>query len=127
VKYERVFIDDIGYELAPEVVTSDELEERLAPCYAALGIQPGQLELMTGVTERRYWEPGFPVSEGAFRAAEHALAASPVRAEDLGVLIYGGVCREDFEPATACHVAARLRDAGQPLSSSAQIYDISNA
>jgi len=30
MKYSRVFIEAIGYELAPVVVTSDELEERLA-------------------------------------------------------------------------------------------------
>jgi len=127
LKYDRVFIDAIGYELAPEVVTSRELEERLAPLYKSLGIQPGQLELMTGITERRFWEPGFVVSGGAARAAEHALAMSPVTSMDLGALVYTGVCRDGFEPATACHVAAKLRTGGHPLSPTAHIYDISNA
>ena len=40
MKYQRVRIDRIGYELAPEVVTSAEIEERLAPLYGALRIQP---------------------------------------------------------------------------------------
>lgn len=127
MKYERVFIDTIGYELAPEVVTSREIEERLGPLYTSLGIQPGQLELMTGITERRFWEPGFPVSRGAALAAERALAESPVTAADLGVLIYTGVCREGFEPATACHVAAELGARSHRVPTTAQIYDLSNA
>lgn len=127
MKYRRACLDRIGYELAPEVVTSAEIEDRLAPLYSALRIQAGQLELMTGITERRYWEPGFKVSEGATRAAIHALRESVVPAADIGVLIYAGVCREGFEPATACHVAAGLREAGYEINPEAAVYDVSNA
>ena len=38
MKYSRVFIDAIGYELPPVVVTSQELETRLQPLYQALRI-----------------------------------------------------------------------------------------
>ena len=127
MKYRQVFIDTIGYELAPEVVTSSEIEERLAPLYASLRIQPGQLESMTGIIERRFWEPDFALSRGAALAAEQALAASHVKSTDLGALVYTGVCREHFEPATACHVAGRLVEMGYRLSPSAHIYDLSNA
>jgi len=127
LKYSRVFIDTIGYELAPEVVTSSEIEERLAPLYATLRIQPGQLESMTGIIERRFWEPGFALSRGAALAAEQALAASGVKSTEIGALVYAGVCREHFEPATACHVAGRLLEMGHRLSPSAHIYDLSNA
>jgi len=127
LKYQRVFIDTIAYELAPDVVTSSEIEERLGPLYTTLHIQPGQLELMTGIAERRFWEPGFPVSRGATLAAEQALKSSNVKATEIGVLVYAGVCRENFEPATACHVAGHLREKGHHLSRSAQIYDLSNA
>ena len=41
-------------------------------------------------------------------AARRALEASNLGADQLDVLIYGGVCREHFEPATACRVAALL-------------------
>ena len=34
MKYSRVYIDAIAYELPPEVVTSAELEERLAEARA---------------------------------------------------------------------------------------------
>jgi 3-oxoacyl-[acyl-carrier-protein] synthase-3 len=120
--YKRVYIDAIGYELAPVVVSTSELEGRLEPAYRRLRMSMGQLETLTGIVERRWWEPNFPVSEGAIRAARKALCASNVAADDIGVLIYAGVCREQFEPATACKVAA-----GVGVSPSAFIFDVSNA
>lgn len=122
MRYRRVCIDSIGYELPPEVVTSAELEERLAPLYQALRIQPGQLEALTGIRERRYWRPGQTMAEGAIRAGRKALASSSISAEDIGMLIYAGVCRDQLEPATACAVANGLGIGGR-----AQILDISNA
>jgi acyl-CoA:acyl-CoA alkyltransferase len=127
VKYQRVCVDKIGYELAPEVVTSAEIEERLAPLYGALRIQPGQIELMTGIAERRFWEPGFRVSKGATQAAVNALTDSVVPSQAIEMLLYAGVCREGFEPATACHVAAGLQEAGHAISPNAAVYDVSNA
>ncbi len=122
MKYSRVFIDAIGYELAPVVVTSGELEDRLAPLYDALHIPAGQLEAMTGIVERRWWEVGDCLSRGAETAALRALEISDVQAKDVGILIYAGVCREQLEPATACRVAARLG-----INPGAAVYDISNA
>jgi len=122
MKYTRVFVDAIGYELAPVVVSSSELEERLQPLYRTLHISEGQLEALTGIVERRWWEEDYPLSQGAVAAARKALEAAQVPPEDVKVVIYGGVCREQFEPATACRVAAGLR-----VSSEAAIYDLSNA
>ena len=127
VKYSRVVIERFGYELAPCVVTSAELEEQLAPVYGSLHIQPGQLEQITGIRERRYWEPGYTVTQGATAAAAKVLTGSPVPSEALEMLIYGGVCREHFEPATACHVAAGLQRAGYSIHPSAHVYDVGNA
>lgn len=127
MRYARVQIDAIGYELAPVVVTSEELEERIAPTLRALRVPQGQLEAMTGILERRYWEPGFGLTEGASAAARKALARSAVPVEALGSLIYAGVCREHFEPATACHVAAALEQRGQALAAETAVYDLSNA
>ncbi len=122
MKYSRVYIDAMGYELPPVVVTSTELEARLKSLYATLRIPEGQLESLTGISERRWWDEGYSVSDGALAAAQHALAASSVKADELGALIYAGVCRELFEPATACRVAA-----GLGVSSDAAVYDLSNA
>ena len=90
MKYSRVFIEAIGYELPPVVVTSDELEGRLKGVYDALRIPRGQLESLTGIVERRWWDPGYPLSEGAVQAAKHALCGSSVRPSDVDVLIYAG-------------------------------------
>jgi 3-oxoacyl-[acyl-carrier-protein] synthase-3 len=121
MNYSRVFIDAIGYELPPVVVTSHELEARLRPVYEALHLQEGQLEALTGIAERRWWEPGYPLSEGAARAARKALAQSAVRPRDVDVLIYAAVCRENFEPATACRVANALGISPET------VFDVSNA
>lgn len=122
MKYTRVFIDAIGYELPPVVVTTAELEARLRPVYDTLHMPEGQLEALTGIVERRWWEPGYSVTKGATAAAHKALEGSGVRPSDVDVLIYAGVCREQFEPATACRVAANLG-----ISPGAAVYDLSNA
>ena len=121
MNYSRVFLDAIGYELPSEVVTTQELEARLRPVYQALHLAEGQLEALTGIVERRWWEPGYPPSRGAVQAARKALAMSRVRPQDVEVLIYAAVCREEFEPATACRVAAKLGINPET------VYDISNA
>jgi len=122
MNYSKVQVTAIGYELAPVVVTSDELESRLTPMMERLHISEGQLEFLTGISERRWWAPNTPVSQGATAAAKKALAASNVPVDDIGSVVYCGVCRELYEPATACRVADGLgvRDA-------AAVYDISNA
>ncbi|MFZ7126817.1 MAG: 3-oxoacyl-ACP synthase III [Desulfobacterales bacterium] len=122
MKYRNVYLDSIGYELAPNVVTSDDIESRLAPVYEALHLKPGQLEQITGIQESRYWDEEFRLSEGGVRAGRKALETSGVPASEIGMLIYGAVCRENLEPATACAVAD-----GLGLSPEAQVYDVSNA
>ena len=122
MRYSNVSVSGFGYELAPNVVTSDDLERRLAPVYDILHLQPGQLEALTGITERRFWDVGFRLSEGAISAGHKALAAARIDPREIGMLIYGGVCRENLEPATACAVAN-----GLGIPQDAQIYDLSNA
>lgn len=120
--YSKVYLDSLGYELPPDLVTSYDLERQLAPVYKALHLQEGQLEALTGIRQRRFWEPGFPMWEGALRAAQKALEESSIPKSSIGMLIYGGVCRDNLEPATACAIAD-----GLGLSNHAIIYDISNA
>ncbi len=120
--YTKVYIDSFGYELPPNVVTSDDIEKRLEPLYKALHFQKGQLEVLTGIRERRFWDPGFPMYEGAVKAGQKALDSSLISPQDIGMLIYGGVCRDNLEPATACAISH-----GLGLGSETQIYDVSNA
>jgi 3-oxoacyl-[acyl-carrier-protein] synthase III len=120
--YSNVYIEAFGYELPPNVVTSDDLEKRLQPVYEALHFKKGQLEAITGIRERRFWDPDFNMHTGAIKAARKALDVSSLTRDDIGMLIYGGVCRDNLEPATACAVAD-----GLDLGPASQIYDVSNA
>jgi 3-oxoacyl-[acyl-carrier-protein] synthase-3 len=120
--YSKVYIDAFGYELPPNVVTSDDLELRLEPLYQSLHFQKGQLAAITGIRERRFWDPGFKMHAGAVMAGKKALENSSITSDDVGMLIYGGVCRDNLEPATACAVAD-----GLGLSPASQVYDVSNA
>ena len=122
MRYQKVFLSTLAYELAPNVVTSQALEKRVEPVYQKLHFPLGQLEALTGIRERRWWDPGFKLTEGATRAAKKALAKSGVPASALGALIYTGVCRDAAEPATACAVAA---DVG--VAPDCAVYDLSNA
>ncbi len=122
LKYTRVYVDAFGYELAPNVIASEDLEARLSPLYEKLHVKYGQLEAITGIAERRFWEPGFRMYQGAAKAGRKALASSGIDVSEIGMLIYAGVCRDNLEPATACAVADELG-----LSPNTQIYDVSNA
>ena len=78
MKYRNVVIEAMGYELAPVVVTTSELEARLEPLYKYLRIVPGQLQAMTGIRERRWWEPGYQLSSGAIAAARKVLSVTGI-------------------------------------------------
>lgn len=122
MKYSRVFINSMAYELAPVVVSSSELEQRLAPLYQKFRIPMGQLAALTGIRERRWWPLGHQLSDGAIAAAKKALNETGLKATDLGAVVYTGVCRDQHEPATACRIAASLG-----VGRDSAIYDISNA
>ena len=122
MRYLNTDIIGMGYELAPNVVTSEDLEQRLLPVYETLHLQPGQLEALTGIVERRFWDFDVSLSQTAIRAAQKAMVAADVAPEEIGMLIYGGVCRENLEPATACAVAD-----GIGVGPECHIYDLSNA
>ena len=122
MRFTRVCIDAFGYELPPNVVSSEDLEDRLDTLYQALRFPRGQLESLTGIWERRFWDAGFKMAEGAVRAGRKAISQACVGPDDIGMLIYGGVCRDNLEPATACAVAH-----GLGLGPATQIYDVSNA
>jgi len=122
MKYNRVFINSLAYELAPEIVTSNELESRLAPLYQKFRIPMGQLTALTGIEARRWWPKNTLLSDGALSAAQKAINETGVSVSDLGAVVYTGVCRDQHEPATACRIAAKLG-----VSKDTAIYDISNA
>ncbi len=120
--YQHVDIQGIAYETPPEVITSAEIEERLAPVYRRLKLPEGRLELMTGIRERRLWPRGFMPSAAAAAAGANVLAQTGTDRAKIGALINCSVSRDCLEPATATIVHAALG-----LSPSAPAFDISNA
>ncbi|MCP3900304.1 MAG: 3-oxoacyl-ACP synthase III [Desulfobacteraceae bacterium] len=122
MKYSKVYIEAFGYELAPNVVTTDDLEERLKPFYEATNINSGQLTALTGIKERRFWDVDHSISEETTKAGQKAIAESGISPDQIDSLVYCGVCREGFEPATSCAIANNLN-----ISPNAHIYDVSNA
>ena len=122
MRYSHVTVESIGYELAPNVVTSASLETRLAPIYEALHLPPGQIAALTGVRERRFWDTGQRMADGAAKAGRKALSAAGLAPDDVGMLVYGGVCRDNLEPATACATAHALGIRG-----TAVVHDTCNA
>jgi acyl-CoA:acyl-CoA alkyltransferase len=122
MKYSKVYIDSFGYELAPMVVSSKDLEKRLESVYKKMRLNMGQLEALTGIYERRYWPHKHSMHEGASIAAKRAIAKSGLSPSDIGMVIYGGVCRDNIEPATACSVADCIG-----VGPDAVVFDVSNA
>lgn len=122
MKYTKVNLSGLAYELAPNVITSEALEKRVEPVYQALRLPLGQLEALTGIRERRWWDPGFKLSDGAANAGRKALQKAGLTPADIGVVIYAGVCKESSEPATACAVASKIG-----VSKDCAVFDISNA
>ncbi len=122
MQFERVAIESLGFTLPPEVITSQEIETRLAPTYERLRLPEGRLELMSGIAERRFWPRGTAIGAPSANSARKALEASSISPEYIGCLIHASVCRDYLEPATACRVHSELG-----LSPNCWVYDLSNA
>jgi 3-oxoacyl-[acyl-carrier-protein] synthase-3 len=122
MRYDHVHIQAFGHALPERVVTSLELEERLAPLYDRLRLSAGRLELSSGIRERRFWEPGTRPSTVAARAGRAALDTSGIDPSRIGSLIHASVCRDFLEPATASVVHDTLG-----LAPHCTAYDLSNA
>jgi 3-oxoacyl-[acyl-carrier-protein] synthase III len=120
--FRRVCLESFGYTLPDEVVTTAEIERRLTPLYQRLRLPEGRLELMTGIRERRFYEPGTRPSSVSIESATKAIEASGIDRRYFGALVHGSVCRDYLEPATACRVHH-----GLDLPGEAMIYDVSNA
>ncbi len=120
--FHRVCLESFGYVLPEEVITTDELELRLAALYQRLRLPEGRLELMTGIRERRFFPPHTRPSSISIESARRAIEASGIDPRQFGALVHGSVCRDFLEPATACRVHH-----GLGLPAECMIYDVSNA
>lgn len=121
-RYEHVCFEAFGYVLPEHVVTSADIEEQLAEVYGRFGLHQGRLELMTGITERRFWDEATVPSDASTWAGRAALEHAGVEPGQIECLLHTSVSRDFLEPATAAVVHDNL---GLPHRS--LMYDISNA
>ena len=122
MRFQNVQIEGLGYHLPENIVTSDELEKRLAPLYDRLKLPQGRLELMSGIQERRFWKKGVFPSEVATIAGEKAILQSGLDKDQIGCLISASVCRDFLEPSTASVIHNNLKLPGESF-----VFDVSNA
>ncbi|QEG22741.1 3-oxoacyl-ACP synthase III [Mariniblastus fucicola] len=122
MRYQNVCLESIGYLLPQEIWTTDDVEQKLAPLYERLKLPEGRLELMTGISERRFWDRGVMPGRLSVESCRLAIEAADVDVSQIGCLIHGSVCRDFLEPATACSVHHKVG-----LAADCMIYDVSNA
>lgn len=120
--FDRVFVEAVSHVLPEEVVTSEAIEQRLAPLYERLRLPPGRLELMSGIRERRFFPPGTRPGDVSALVGELAIEKSGLPREAFGACLHGSVCRDCLEPATACRVHHALG-----LPNACIVQDVSNA
>ena len=122
MRYQHVCVEAVVHNPPPNVVSSNEIEQRLAPVYERLSLPFGRLELMTGIQERRFYDRGTLPGQISVATAKLAVERSGIPVADFGALIHGSVCRDQMEPATAAGVHA-----GVGLPASSLVMDVSNA
>ncbi len=122
MRFENVSILSVSHVDAPHVMTSEEIERRLAPTLERLGMRSDLLRDLSGIMERRFWDDGVPPSEPATEAGRAAIEKAGVDPNALGILVNTSVCRDYLEPSTACLVHGNLG-----LPSTCMNFDIGNA
>ncbi|MEM1026015.1 MAG: 3-oxoacyl-ACP synthase III [Myxococcota bacterium] len=122
MRFDQVGVAGVAHVTPPVEVSSEAIEDRLAPAYERAGLVPGRLAMMSGVEARRFWPGPVRPSVIAAEAGEKVLQQADVDREAVGAVVFCGVCRDQLEPATANAVHAALG-----LSSEALVFDLSNA
>ncbi|MEJ2056668.1 MAG: 3-oxoacyl-ACP synthase III [Desulfofustis sp.] len=120
--FSNVCLHTFGYVIPPRILSSSDIEKKLAPVYERLHLPDGRLEMMSGIRERRFWKPGTRPSRAASLAGEHTLTKAGVEPSAIQCLLFTSVSRDMMEPATASFVHHSLG-----LSPDCLVLDISNA
>lgn len=120
--YKNVSILAVDYVLPETIVTSSEIEAQLAPILDRFNIKPGMIEGLTGIRERRFWDPGVQSSDIATMAAEKVIEKAGISRDRIGCMISTSVCKDYIEPSVASLVHGNLG-----LSSGCINYDVGNA
>lgn len=122
MRFQHVSIEALGFVLPPNVITSMALEDGFRSTLQRIGLPPGQVEKLSGIRERRWWDPGVQPSTVAAMAGQQALDEAGLSINEIDVLINTSVSRDYLEPATAAIIGGHLG-----LPHSAYSFDITNA
>ena len=122
MRFENTVIESLAVALPEEILTTTQIETRLAPLYERLRLPEGRLELMTGIRERRVWPSGTRPSDASAAAGRAVLKKSAISPQKIQLFMHSAVSRDMLEPATASFAHRKIG-----LPASAQIFDVSNA
>lgn len=122
MQFQNVLLDSYALALPEREVSSAAIEERIGDLYRKLRIPFGTLEKLSGVKNRRVWDPELPPSQFATEAAKEALQKSDIDPSRIGAIVSCSVTRDYFEPAVSALVHSNLGFKEQTLA-----FDITNA
>ncbi|MFU8832370.1 MAG: 3-oxoacyl-ACP synthase III [Wenzhouxiangella sp.] len=120
--FDNVVIKSVAHIEPPNLITSEEVGEQLAPVFKRLRVPGNPLIDLAGIMERRFWDAGMMPSDGATLAAQKALADADIDPKRVGILINTSVSRDFLEPSTACMVHGNLK-----LANTCESFDVGNA
>jgi 3-oxoacyl-[acyl-carrier-protein] synthase-3 len=121
-RFKHVCLESTAILMPPQVLTSAEIEDRLAEVYKNLGIPFGTLERLTGISARNFWDISERPSSLGTEVVRKAVEGAGFALNDMRALFSCAVTRDYFEPATGCIIHRNLE---MPEDSIA--LDISNA
>ena len=120
--FNHVAIERLTILEAPCRVTSAEIEQRVGQSAERIGVRPGLIEALTGVTARRLWEEGVLTSDMAAAVARKLLSEVDVDPQRIGLIINTSVSRDYLEPSIASAVHGSLGLGAHCLN-----FDVCNA
>lgn len=121
-RFKSVCLESCAITIPPQVLTSAEIEDRLAEVYKDLGLPFGTLERLTGIAARNFWDLSERPSTLGTEVVKKAVEEAGFGMQDMRALLSCAVTRDYFEPATGCIIHRNL---GMPEDSIA--LDVSNA
>jgi len=121
-RFKNVCLESCAITVPPQVLTSTEIEDKLAEVYKELGIPFGTLERLTGIAARNFWDLSERPSSLGTEVVRKAVDQAGFELRDMRALFSCSVTRDYFEPATGCIIHRNLE---MPEDSIA--LDVSNA
>lgn len=122
MRFSHLSIEGLAAELPPRRISSAQIEERLRPALTRLKLPGRPLEALTGIIERRAWEPGSALYQVGARAVRQALGRAGITPDQVGALVSTSVSRAYLEPSTASMIHAEVG-----FAPSCRNFDIANA